>query len=142
MPYRFFVELETVVSHTHIEANEIAEDIGTEAAAGAKHHPHWPKKILAPATARPDLSGIDTTDPEYMQEALVPLSSESHGGEDVGVWARGPGSDAVRGSLEQNALYHIIVQATPRLRAALCSKGLCDAHGVPVTLPTLDVVQP
>ena len=129
----------TTLSYANGPGNTSATDVQP---AGAKHHPHWPKKILAPATARPDLSGIDTTDPEYMQEALVPLSSESHGGEDVGVWARGPGSDAVRGSLEQNALYHIIVQATPRLRAALCSKGLCDAHGVPVTLPTLDVVQP
>jgi alkaline phosphatase len=51
------------------------------------------------------------------------------------VWASGPGSHAVRGSLEQNALYHIIVQATPRLRAALCAKGACDGNGVPVNLP-------
>jgi alkaline phosphatase len=41
----------------------------------------------------------------------------------------------VRGSVEQNALYHLMLQATPHLRAALCAKGDCDAHGVPVTLP-------
>ena len=45
---------------------------------------------------------------------------------------------AVRGSLEQNAIYHIVVQATPRLRAALCAKGLCDANGVPVELPKIE----
>ncbi len=103
--------------------------------AGPKRHPHWPKKLLAPANGRPDLTDVDTTAPDYMQEALVPLSGESHGGDDVGIWARGPGSAAVRGSLEQNAIYHIVVQATPRLRAALCGKGLCDGNGVPVELP-------
>ncbi len=105
--------------------------------AGSKHYPHWPKKSLTPAQGRPDLTQVDTTAPDYMQEALVPLSGETHGGDDVGIWARGPGSAAVRGSLEQNAIYHIIVQATPRLRQALCSKNLCDANGVPVTLPNL-----
>jgi alkaline phosphatase len=70
-----------------------------------------------------------------MQEALVPAKAESHGGEDVGIWARGPGSKAVRGTMEQNTIYHLIVQATPRLRARLCELGTCDAQGVPVELP-------
>lgn len=103
--------------------------------AGPKRYPHWPKQLQAAANGRPDLSDVDTTDPDYLQEALVPLSNESHGGDDVGIWARGPGSAAVRGSLEQNAIYHIVVQATPRLRAALCGKGLCNGNGVPVELP-------
>lgn len=105
--------------------------------AGPKHHPHWPRKLEQPATGRPDLTDVDTTAPDYLQEALVPLSGETHGGEDVGIWASGPGSQAVRGSLEQNAIFHIIVQAAPRLRAALCAKNLCDANGVPVELPKL-----
>jgi alkaline phosphatase len=87
------------------------------------------------AGGRPDLTGVDTEAPDFRQEATVPLGSESHGGEDVGIWARGPGSDAVRGSLEQNAIFHILLQATPRLRGALCATGDCDAAGVPVTLP-------
>ena len=45
------------------------------------------------------------------------------------------GADAVRGSIEQNTLFHFFVQATPKLRAALCAKGYCDANGVPVELP-------
>jgi alkaline phosphatase len=89
----------------------------------------------ATAGGRPDLTNVDTADPDFRQESTVPLGSESHGGEDVGIWARGPGSDAVRGSLEQNAIFHILLQATPRLRQALCDKGDCDANGVPVTLP-------
>lgn len=102
--------------------------------AGPKRFLHSPS-TFAPVEGRPDLSKVDTTDPDYLQEALVPLKSESHGGEDVGVWARGPGSDAIRGTVEQNVLYHFIVQATPRLRDRLCQAGTCDTSGVPVELP-------
>ncbi|MBC7990987.1 MAG: hypothetical protein H7Y19_15595, partial [Luteimonas sp.] len=48
---------------------------------------------------------------------------------------RGPGADAVRGSIEQNAIFHLLVQATPKLRERLCAQQLCNADGVPVTLP-------
>src|SRR3546814_5353331 len=51
---------------------------------------------VQPAAGRPDLADIDTTDPDYRQEAMVPLGAETHGGEDVGIWARGPGSAAFR----------------------------------------------
>ncbi len=105
--------------------------------AGSKRFPHMGKGYQ-PATGRPDLTNVDTTDPDYMQESTVPLPSESHGGEDVGIWAHGPGSDAVRGTVEQNVIYHFIVQATPRLRERLCSAGTCNADGVPVELPAID----
>ena len=101
---------------------------------GPKKFPHAPSSF-EPANGRPDLTHVDTEHPDYMQEALVPAKSESHGGEDVGIWARGPGSKAVRGTLEQNAIYHLIVQATPRLRERLCTQGTCNAQGVPVELP-------
>ncbi|HEU4812963.1 MAG TPA: alkaline phosphatase, partial [Xanthomonadaceae bacterium] len=91
---------------------------------------------------RPDLSVVDTTDPDYLQEAMVPMRAETHGGDDVGVWARGPGSAAVRGSLEQNAIFHLMLQATPRLREALCDRGLCNADGVPVELPKHEAFVP
>jgi alkaline phosphatase len=84
---------------------------------------------------RPDLTDVDTADPDYLQEATVPLSSESHGGDDVGIWARGPGAAAVRGSVEQNTIFHFLLQASPRLRDAMCGHGYCDANGVPVELP-------
>ncbi|HEV7270229.1 alkaline phosphatase [Pseudoxanthomonas sp.] len=104
--------------------------------AGPKTFLHAPSSV-EPSEGRPDLSHVDTEHPDYLQEALVPLKSESHGGEDVGIWAIGPGSDAVRGTVEQNAIYHIIVQATPTLRARLCAAGTCDANGVPVELPKI-----
>jgi len=84
---------------------------------------------------RPRLADVDTEAPDYLQEAMIPLSNETHSGEDVGIWARGPGAAAVRGTIEQNTIFHILLQATPKLRAALCAKGLCNADGVPVELP-------
>lgn len=105
--------------------------------AGPKTHWHKPSRF-EPATGRPDLTDVDTEHPDYMQEALVPLGAESHGGEDVGIWARGPGSEALRGTLEQHVIYHVIVQATPRLRERLCAAGTCNAAGVPVELPRVE----
>ena len=102
--------------------------------AGPKRHPHRAGRV-EPAHGRPDLADVDTTHPDFMQEALVPLSSETHGGDDVGIWARGPGSDAFRGTMEQHVIHHVIVQATPALRERLCTVGACNADGVPVELP-------
>jgi alkaline phosphatase len=102
--------------------------------AGPKRFEHAPNKIQ-PANGRPDLRDVNTEDPNYMQEALIPAKAETHGGDDVGIWASGPGSDAFRGTLEENVIYHVIVQATPKLRARLCAAGTCDADGVPVELP-------
>ncbi|HEY4582238.1 MAG TPA: alkaline phosphatase [Lysobacter sp.] len=108
---------------------------------GPKRYPHAAGGVRA-ATGRPDLTRVDTTSPDYLQEALVPMANESHGGEDVGVWARGPGSEAVRGSIEQNAIFHILLQATPRLRGAVCRAGGCDANGVPVSMPAAFLPRP
>lgn len=104
--------------------------------------PEGPKSFVsstsgyqAATQGRPDLTDVDTGHADYLQEAIVPLSNETHGGEDVGIWARGPGSGAVRGSVEQNAIYHVMLQAMPALRGAQCTLGNCNADGVPVKLP-------
>jgi alkaline phosphatase len=102
---------------------------------GPKHHLHTAHGIQPAKNGRPDLTAVDTAEPSYLQEALVPMANETHGGDDVGVWARGPGSEAVRGSLEENAIFHILLQATPTLRAAACRAGRCDRNGVPVEMP-------
>ncbi|UYB50957.1 alkaline phosphatase [Xanthomonas sp. AM6] len=102
--------------------------------AGIKQFPHAPSSF-EPVKGRPDLTHVDTEQPDFMQEALVPTKAETHGGDDVGIWARGPGSDAFRGSLEENVIYHVIVQATPKLRGRLCQAGTCNGDGVPVQLP-------
>jgi alkaline phosphatase len=102
-------------------------------AQGAKKFPH----IVSAAKAtegRPDLSLVDTEAADYLQESTLPTRSETHGGDDVGVWARGPGAAAVHGSLEQNVIFHLLVQAQPRIVQLLCRLGACE-QGVPVKLP-------
>lgn len=47
----------------------------------------------------------------YLQQATVPIFVETHAGEDVGIWAIGPGSEQVRGVLEQNSIFHIMERA-------------------------------
>jgi alkaline phosphatase len=60
---------------------------------------------------RRDLTDIDTTDPDFQQDATVPLSSETHSGTDVIVFADGPGADLLRGVQEQNYVYHVMRHA-------------------------------
>ena len=58
-----------------------------------------------------DLSRVDTTAPGFFQQALVGMRGETHGGEDVALYARGPGAELVRGSMDQNEIYHVMRKA-------------------------------
>ncbi|MEK6667479.1 MAG: alkaline phosphatase [Pseudomonadota bacterium] len=60
---------------------------------------------------RPNLTNVDTTDLEFLQEASVPLASETHAGEDVAVYATGPKAYLVRGTMEQNWIFHVMREA-------------------------------
>lgn len=104
--------------------------------AGPKRYPHYPMQVQ-PYTGRPDLREVDTEHPDYLQESLVPLTAETHGGDDVGIWASGPGAAAVRGTVEQNVIFHLLAQSQPRLRALLCEVGACEGE-VPVALPSIE----
>jgi len=57
---------------------------------------------------RHDTSGIDTTIPGYHQESLVPMSSETHAGEDITLHATGPGAHMAQGVVEQNVIFQIM----------------------------------
>ena len=61
-----------------------------------------------PDAGRKDLNNVDTTSTGYHQEALVPKSSETHSGEDVGVYASGPGAFLVNGTNEQSVIFHVM----------------------------------
>lgn len=61
--------------------------------------------------ARPDPSASDTTSLGYRQQALVPLGSASHGGEDVAVRAAGPWAHLFQGTIEQHLIYHVMAWA-------------------------------
>lgn len=60
---------------------------------------------------RPDLTQEEATDPDYLQQALIPLSSETHSGEDVMAFARGPWAHLLGGVVEQNVLFHVMLTA-------------------------------
>jgi alkaline phosphatase len=60
------------------------------------------------AAGRQDLTDVDTASAGFHQEALVPLTSETHSGEDVGIYAKGPGAFLLNGTNEQNMIYHVI----------------------------------
>lgn len=61
--------------------------------------------------ARADLTSVDTTALGYMQQAVVPMGSETHAGEDVAIYATGPRANLFRGSMEQNWIYHVMKEA-------------------------------
>lgn len=46
-----------------------------------------------------------------MQQAAVPLDSETHGGEDVAIYAKGPMSHLFHGVKEQNYIAHVMAYA-------------------------------
>ncbi|CAI88011.1 alkaline phosphatase [Pseudoalteromonas translucida] len=73
---------------------------------------------FAPVTGRVDLTNVDTTTPGFHQEALVPMSSETHAGEDVGVYAIGPGAHLVTGTNEQSFLFHVMDFAADLVKTA------------------------
>ncbi|XP_012877088.1 PREDICTED: uncharacterized protein LOC105989511 [Dipodomys ordii] len=49
--------------------------------------------------------------PTYRQQAAVPLASETHSGEDVAVFARGPQAHLMHGVQEQNYIAHVMAFA-------------------------------
>jgi alkaline phosphatase len=47
----------------------------------------------------------------YFQEAAVPLGSETHAGEDVAIYAVGPGADLVRGTVKNTHIFNVMKKA-------------------------------
>ncbi|XP_036393514.1 LOW QUALITY PROTEIN: alkaline phosphatase-like [Megalops cyprinoides] len=60
---------------------------------------------------RPDIRKVNTVDKNYVQQAAAPLESETHGGEDVAVMARGPMSHLFHGIQEQSYIAHTLAYA-------------------------------
>ncbi len=56
----------------------------------------------------PALTDNMVQSPDYRQQTAVPLGSETHAGEDVPLYATGPGSDQVRGVMEQDEIGKLI----------------------------------
>ncbi|MEY8249024.1 MAG: alkaline phosphatase [Bermanella sp.] len=80
------------------------KDLGAETNADAAYG-------AAIVSERADLSGINTAEAGFHQESHVPSSAETHAGEDVAIYASGPGAHLVSGTHEQNILFHIMERA-------------------------------
>tara|TARA_R110000868_G_scaffold22390_6_gene91852 strand:+ start:4069 stop:5559 length:1491 start_codon:yes stop_codon:yes gene_type:complete len=61
--------------------------------------------------SRPVVTEQQASDPDYLQQALVPLSAETHSGADVAVYARGPWAHLLDGTIEQNFIFHVMKYA-------------------------------
>ncbi|KAM8888135.1 alkaline phosphatase-like [Synchiropus picturatus] len=61
--------------------------------------------------SRENITMVDYYDEEYMQQAAVPLEAETHGGEDVAIYAKGPMAHLFHGVKEQNYVAHVMAYA-------------------------------
>ncbi|GFO14047.1 alkaline phosphatase [Plakobranchus ocellatus] len=64
------------------------------------------------ADPRRNLTKVDTTVVAYTMDAAVPMSSETHGGEDVAIYATGPQSFLFTGTHEQNYIPFVMAYAS------------------------------
>ncbi|XP_059587853.1 intestinal-type alkaline phosphatase [Alligator mississippiensis] len=64
-----------------------------------------------PAPDRPDVLRTAVEDNAYKQQAAVPLDSETHGGEDVAILAKGPMAHLFHGVQEQTYVAHVMAYA-------------------------------
>jgi len=95
-------------------------DLGAETDADATYG--------LPITAgRVDLTAIDTEAPGFHQETLVPRSSETHAGEDVVIYGKGPGAQMVGGTQEQSIIFHVMNAAAKLEKKA--AKALRRGYG-------------
>jgi len=76
---------------------------------------------------RADLSNVDTTALNFRQQALVPTRSETHGGEDVAIFASGPWAHLFQGVVDENYTFHVMNHAgaiEERAKTAIRAGGM------------------
>ncbi|MEM9810722.1 MAG: alkaline phosphatase [Pseudomonadota bacterium] len=78
-----------------------------------------PGARIVPATekiraGRPFINDDDVLSTDYRQQSAVPLFSETHGGQDVAIYARGPGAHYLSGVNEQTIIYYVMEEVMKR----------------------------
>jgi len=71
----------------------------------------------------------DLKNPDFKWPSLIPVSSAKHGGEDVGIYARGVQAHMIRGVVEQNYIFHVMDYA---LCLSESKMEICKTQGVTV----------
>uniref|UniRef100_A0A8C3SK77 Alkaline phosphatase n=1 Tax=Chelydra serpentina TaxID=8475 RepID=A0A8C3SK77_CHESE len=98
------------------------------------------------ATGRPGVNSSESEEDGYRQQAAVPLSSETHGGEDVAILAKGPMAHLFHGVQEQTYIAHVMAYAAclepyadcPKLNSARASTSLLPVLLGSLLLPLLN----
>lgn len=70
----------------------------------------------ARGSERPTLTEEQVTSPDYKQESNIPMTAETHGGEDVAIYATGVNAHLVRGSMEENWIFYVMADALRLVR--------------------------
>ncbi len=92
------------------------ESSGDEVAEPAKAEDGKPYTTLGYANGPGSIANlaerpIPETGVNARQQSAIPTGSETHAGEDVALYAQGPGAEKARGVIEQNVVYDIIRSA-------------------------------
>ena len=66
---------------------------------------------------RPEPKPAEVADLNYRQQSVIPSPSETHGGQDVTIYADGPHAYLFGGIVEQNYIFHVIYEALDLERA-------------------------
>uniref|UniRef100_A0A8D0FC87 Alkaline phosphatase n=1 Tax=Strix occidentalis caurina TaxID=311401 RepID=A0A8D0FC87_STROC len=94
-----------------------------------------------PGTNRTDVDDDTAKQYDYLQQAAVPLSSETHGGEDVAILAKGPMAHLFHGVQEQTYVAHAMAYAACLEPYTACRQrgSAPSTHATPLVLllPTL-----
>merc|ERR1711942_272616 len=72
----------------------------------------------------------DKTNVTYKQASAAPLSSETHGGDDVGIWAGGPMAHLFHGVHEQSYIGHVMSYAAcigPQAKRERCREAMANS---------------
>ncbi|NXT68384.1 PPBT protein, partial [Chaetops frenatus] len=91
------------------------------------------------AGERENVSAVDFAHADYQAQSAVPLRQETHGGEDVAVFARGPMAHLLHGVHEQNYIPHAMAYAA----CIGSNRGHCNAAArtaTPLLLPFLGLL--
>jgi len=80
---------------------------------------------------RPEMPG-EPLDYDYKSSSGIPLSSETHGGDDVGIWAIGPMSHLFHSTHQQSYIAHVMSHAAcvgPQGNVGRCPRRLIKKSG-------------
>ncbi|KAF1399774.1 Alkaline phosphatase, tissue-nonspecific isozyme, partial [Spheniscus magellanicus] len=85
------------------------------------------------AGERENVSAVDFAHANYQAQSAVPLRQETHGGEDVAVFARGPMAHLLHGVHEQNYIPHAMAYAA----CIGSNRAHCNAAGRPAAAASI-----